>query len=259
MEGYLRVILLGAAAIIVVFIGVESWYTRRRKYKLANLTENFTSPIQIDNGDTLAMDPREPKLNSDDYDTELEGQDYYSTEAASTYERSSYLNNRAENEGDVAVVTRTQTPAPAKPAQDYTRDLLVLSVVAKPGQQFGSYDLLQSIYATDMEFGDMNIFHYYVSDNGKRIPLFSLASATEPGEFDLDKIGNYFCTGLTLFTQLDNVPDPQEAFTLMLKAAEQLAEDLHGELRAGPRKEWNEQTFKEYQQKALYFQAKITR
>jgi cell division protein ZipA len=260
MEGYLRVILLGAAAIIVVFIGIESWYTRRRKYKLANLTENFNSPIQIDSDDTLDMDPREPKLNSDEYDSEIEGQHYYSADTTSSYERSSYPNTYAEDEADVVVVSRPQatTPTSAKPAQqDYTRDLLVLSVVAKSGQQFGSYDLLQSIYATDMEFGDMNIFHYYGTNNGKRIPLFSLASATEPGEFDLDKIGNYFCSGLTLFTQLDNVPDPQEAFTLMLKAAEQLAEDLHGELRAGPRKPWNEQTFKEYQQKALYFQAKI--
>jgi cell division protein ZipA len=104
-----------------------------------------------------------------------------------------------------------------------------------------------------MEFGDMNIFHYYAPDEPGKVRLFSLASATEPGEFDLDRIGNYFCSGLTLFSQLNNVPDPRQAFNLMLRAAEQLAEDLNGELRAGPRRPWDDNVLREYQHKTLYF------
>ncbi len=260
MEAYLRLILLGAAFVIVLFVAVEFVMTRRRKYKLTNISENFTSPIQIDNDDELDLDGNEPQIRGED-----DGHEYYLAERAP---RPVTANNYADavdvNENDneeVMVVTRpTVTPRPAPAPQkaasapEYANDLLVLTVVAKPGQQFGSYDLLQSIYATGMEFGDMNIFHYYAPDEQPgKVRLFSLASATEPGEFDLDRIGNYFCNGLTLFSQLDLVPDPRQAFNLMLKAAEQLAEDLNGELRAGPRRPWDDNVLREYQQKTLYF------
>jgi cell division protein ZipA len=249
MEGYLRLILLGIAIVIVVFIALEAWFSRRRQYKLANLTENFISPIQIDSDDALGLDPHEPKIGAHDFADEE--RDYFLAEKM-TQEKSSYAHTFTESEEDVMVATR-----PARTATtDYSNDLLVLSVVAKPGQQFGSYDLLQSIYATGMEFGNMNIFHYHAPDKFTKEALFSLASATEPGDFDLDRIGNYFCSGLTLFTQLESVPDAQEAFNLMLRAAEQLAEDLNGELRAGPHKTWTLEMHQEYQQKVMYFQLK---
>jgi cell division protein ZipA len=259
MEAYLRLILLGAAFVIVLFVVVEAVMTRRRKYKLANLSENFTSPIQIDNDDELDLDGKEPQIRGED-----DGHDYYLAERAPRQtEADTYADDaEARDIEEVMVVTRPEkTTRPAAPALDkdasareYANDLLVLTVAAKPGQQFGSYDLLQSIYATGMEFGDMNIFHYYASDEQPgKVRLFSLASATEPGEFDLDRIGNYFCGGLTLFSQLDQVPDPRQAFNLMLKAAEQLAEDLNGELRAGPRRVWDDNVLREYQQKTLYF------
>jgi cell division protein ZipA len=255
MEGYLRLILLGAAFVIILFIAVEAIMTRRRKYRLANLSENFTSPIQIDNEDDLDLESNEPQIRGED---DGHGNDYYLAERAP---RQSAADEYADDE-EALEVKRLEvkhppvrlTPQRLNTAPEYANDLLVLTIVAKTGMQFGSYDLLQSIYAAGLEFGDMNIFHYYTPSEPGKVRLFSLASATEPGEFDLDRIGNYFCTGLTLFTQLDHVPDPREAFNLMLKAAEQLAEDLNGELRAGPRRPWDDNVLREYQQKTLYFQ-----
>jgi cell division protein ZipA len=252
MEGYLRLILLGAAFVIILFIAVEAVMTRRRKYRLANLSENFTSPIQIDNEDDLDLESNEPQIRGED---DGHGNDYYLAERAP---RQSGIDEYANDEEEVLDVKRPDikpsAPKRLNTAPEYANDLLVLTIVAKSGTQFGSYDLLQSIYAAGLEFGDMNIFHYYIPSEPGKVRLFSLASATEPGEFDLDRIGNYFCSGLTLFTQLDHVPDPRAAFTFMLKAAEQLAEDLNGELRAGPRRPWDDNVLREYQQKTLYFQ-----
>lgn len=121
--------------------------------------------------------------------------------------------------------------------------------MAKPNDTFASYDLLQAISATGLQFGEMNIFHYYKSPTTKKTPLFSLASATEPGVFDFDRIGDFSCRGLTLFMNLYNAGDPQVVFELMLKTAEQLAEDLDGELRAGPKQLWNDETLKQYLEK----------
>lgn len=44
----------------------------------------------------------------------------------------------------------------------------------------------------------MNIFHRYQQLSGNGPVLFSLASATKPGTFELSKIGGYACAGLTL-------------------------------------------------------------
>jgi len=126
-------------------------------------------------------------------------------------------------------------------------DLLVISVAAKPDAHFAGYDLLQAITATGMQFGEMNIFHF-IKDNQT---LFSMASATKPGEFDIDRIGAFSCAGLTLFMNYRSVPDPKFAFDLMLKTAEQLADDLHGELRAGQRVPLTSDILKQYENKIL--------
>ncbi len=139
----------------------------------------------------------------------------------------------------------------ASDVSSITQDFVIISVVAKPGQPFASYDLLQAISATGMQFGAMNIFHYYCPSSMEKKPLFSLASATEPGEFDLNQMGNFSCNGLTLFMDVRQVSDKRKAFTLMVEAAEQLAEDLHGELRAGTRNPWNDQVKQQYLEKMV--------
>lgn len=129
-------------------------------------------------------------------------------------------------------------------------NLLSLSVFAKLGGHFASYDLVQAIAATGMQFGEMNIFHYYQRDlQGKKSTLFNLASATKPGDFDLDRMGNFSCVGLTLFMDISQVSNPLQAFYLMVSTAEQLAEDLDGELRLNPTTMWNDEYFQEYQQR----------
>lgn len=128
-------------------------------------------------------------------------------------------------------------------------DLIVISVVAKQGNAFAGYDLLQAITATGMKFGEMNIFHYYSAYSAK--PLFSLASLTEPGDFDWDLIGNFSCTGLSLFMHT-SVEQPEEVFALMVATAEQLADDLDGELRGQQFLPWNEEVIEVLRSKLVF-------
>lgn len=136
---------------------------------------------------------------------------------------------------------------------DPVSDFIIINVIAKPGHHFASYDLLQAISATGMQFGAMNIFHYYSKVAMDKKPLFSLASATEPGEFDLNRMGDFSCKGLTLFMNLQQVPDREQAFALMLDVAEQLAEDLQGELWSGDHKLWSNEIKQQYLAKVASF------
>lgn len=142
-------------------------------------------------------------------------------------------------------VKPTSTSSNSSKVSKLSNDYLAISVFAK-NQKFESYELLQAIAATGMQFGEMNIFHYYLpSDSGKQT-LFSLASATKPGYFELDKIGDLVCAGLTLFMDLRQSSNPGLAFNKMLKTAEQLAEDLDGVLRSDPYTDWTNELCDEY-------------
>lgn len=128
-------------------------------------------------------------------------------------------------------------------------EILSVNVIAKPGETFASYDLFQAISTTGMQFGAMNIFHYYEPHGENKKVLFSLASMTEPGEFDMNHIGEFASPGLCLFMDLHAMKNPEAVFNQMLATAEQLADDLQGELYADPKTPWNKDVLGRYQQK----------
>lgn len=136
---------------------------------------------------------------------------------------------------------------------DDADDIIMLSIFAKPNTYFASYELLQAIASTGMQYGDMNIFHYNLTTADGHKTLFSLASATKPGDFNLDKMGNFSCAGLTLFMDLSAVSEPELAFSKMLGTAEELAEDLDGELYAGPRRPLTPAVLQSYREKIAHF------
>lgn len=156
---------------------------------------------------------------------------------------------------EVCAISKPSHPqkTPEKHTTDsHYQDLIVISIMAKPNSFFESYDLFQAISTTGMKYGRMNIFHYDVETAKGPTTLFSLASATNPGEFNLDKMGEFSCCGLTLFTNLREVPDPEEAFETMLATAEQLADDLDGELRVGHTQPFTDEAYHKLQKKVLH-------
>lgn len=122
-------------------------------------------------------------------------------------------------------------PAPAvKPSTK----ILTLYVMAAPGERFIGYDLLQAILAAGLRFGEMGIFHRFASiNNTSDRKLFSLASAVEPGTFDIHNMGAASSPGLILFMQASSnqsIDDSLNSFSLMLEAAQSLVDDLDGVL-----------------------------
>lgn len=113
---------------------------------------------------------------------------------------------------------------------------VVLHVMASDDQPFAGYELLQALLSGGLRYGKHKIFYRHLHKNGQGEVQFSLAAANKPGTFDLPNMGNFSCPGLTLFTVLQEVQDPKHAFELMLAAANQLAEDLGGEVWGENRK-----------------------
>lgn len=213
MEGYLRLALILMAATILFLIFFERWQKRRRL--------KVYDPSKAAPRNDFFNEANEPRISALSFSpTAL----------------------------DRPVSTVQTKSTPEKIHDDH---LIVMSVIAKPDNYFASYDLFQAISSTGMQFGEMNIFHFYSTTAQGRVTLFSLASATEPGEFDIDNMGDYSCAGLTLFMNVETVAEPERAFELMLKTAQQLADDLDGELRAGQCGVWDQDVLREYRRKVV--------
>jgi cell division protein ZipA len=219
MESFLRWGLLFIAVFVVFLIFYDVWFRR------ANRSQ--------EKEELLSKDPvTEPFIVSEQQFNQFE-QDTLSA----------FDEIKISDEGDSSKLHQIKDHEPVPMADD----IVIISVLAKANSYFASYDLLQAISATGMQFGDMDIFHYYQLTDAGHIKLFSLASATKPGKFDLNRMGDFYCVGLSLFMNKRAVPHPEKTFLTMLEKAEQLADDLDGELRAGPLREpWNEKVLQRY-------------
>ena len=125
---------------------------------------------------------------------------------------------------------------------------IIIRLMAVNGANFVGYELMQALLSAGLRYGSRNIFHYYEEAEGEEKILFSLASAVEPGTFELSQMGSITCPGLTLFMEYskNSQTSPLNTLTLMLDAARQLAEDLGGQLFTEDRKPLMEQDIKKW-------------
>lgn len=124
-----------------------------------------------------------------------------------------------------------QQEQPALPAT------VMMFLLAKENRQFAGYELLQTILASGLRFGDGQLFHRHQQANGQGPVVCSLAAATASGVFDLQNIGAFSVRGLCLF--MNTSSDAQvnaEHFALMLDTAKQLSEGLDAHLLDDQRK-----------------------
>jgi cell division protein ZipA len=107
---------------------------------------------------------------------------------------------------------------------------IILQLMAPKQRPYRGYELIQTLTSAGFHYGKMNIFHFYADPLEKKEHLFSLASAIEPGTFDLDHTGEIVCPGLCLFMSIHKVKSANTTFGLMLETAQILAQDLGGVL-----------------------------
>jgi cell division protein ZipA len=131
--------------------------------------------------------------------------------------------------------------------------LITLIVNTKPERKFLGYEVLQALLGCQLRFGKMNIFHYYETRADKEKILFSVASATEPGMFDINKMGAFVGKGLTLFMRLTEDYHDEIALEIMLDTAYQLTEALDGVLLDENRQILTENKINEYRQRVAKF------
>lgn len=125
--------------------------------------------------------------------------------------------------------------------------MLMLFLLAKENRQFAGYELLQTILAAGLRFGEGHLFHRHQFSNGQGPVLCSLATATETGVFDLQNIGAFSVHGLCLYMHASKNPGiDKERFSIMLETARQLSEGLDAHLLDDQRKPLTEEGIARY-------------
>ena len=137
-----------------------------------------------------------------------------------------------------------QSASPASPASPAS---LVLFLLAKEQRKLAGYELLQSILAVGLRFGEGQLFHRHQFANGQGPVVCSLATATADGTFDLQNMGAFSVHGLCLFMETSgNSSIDLERFSIMLDTAKQLSESLDTHLLDDARNPWSEASLERY-------------
>ena len=124
---------------------------------------------------------------------------------------------------------------------------LMMFLLAKENRQFAGYELLQTVLAAGLRFGEGHLFHRHQFINGQGPVLCSLAAATSTGVFDLQNIGAFSVRGLCLYMHSSRNPGIDiERFAVMLETAKQLSEGLDAYLLDDQRKPLTEDRIARY-------------
>lgn len=143
---------------------------------------------------------------------------------------------------NISAAEEESTPAPMM------KKNLMLFLSARGQNIFAGYELLQTLLACGLRYGDDGFFHRHQHSSGQGPVLFSVAAASSEGTFDLQNIGSMSMKGLCLFIELSgNVSIDHERLEIFIYTAKQLAEELHANLLDERQKPATAETFAQFE------------
>jgi cell division protein ZipA len=129
--------------------------------------------------------------------------------------------------GPLAVETDPLEPeAPALPGEG-EQLIVALRLRARQVEGFNGSELVKAFSAEGLEFGRFGAFH---SLDERRRSRFLVASLVEPGSFEIEKMHELSCPGVSMFMVLPGPREPLGALEGMFTCARRLAERLDAEV-----------------------------
>lgn len=148
---------------------------------------------------------------------------------------------------NVEVDETSKTIEPRKIVKNDPGKSVMMFLLAKENRHLAGYELLQTVLAAGLRFGEGHLFHRHQHANGQGPVLCSLAAATASGVFDLQNIGAFSVRGLCLFMQTSgNSTIDAERFAIMYETAKQLSDGLDTHLLDDQRRPINNDSLARY-------------
>lgn len=126
---------------------------------------------------------------------------------------------------------RAAAEAPPEEPSEVTENgdqlIVALRLRARHPEGFDGTDLVKAFSAEGLEFGKFGAFHAL---DERRRSRFLVASLVEPGSFEIEKMHELRCPGVSMFMVLPGPREPLSALDGMFTCARRLAERLDGEV-----------------------------
>jgi len=178
--------------------------------------------------------PKASRKNKDDVlqrrEPTLDG-----TAAAESEERERELEGTGNEDGQgeleiggAEAVKETERRASKQPAGPAPDRIITLFLLARDNHVITGAELLQAALNTGMEFGDMNIFHRI--PEGSERPVFSMANAAKPGQFERDEWNTFETGGVVLFMALPGPVYALDGWDSLLATARRMSEILQADM-----------------------------
>ncbi|MBA59526.1 MAG: cell division protein ZipA [Gammaproteobacteria bacterium] len=132
--------------------------------------------------------------------------------------------------------------------RDHNTDLenIIALNIFSDDRELEGQQLLETVVDNGMVFGDMEIFHKF--DSQDKI-IYSLASAVEPGTFNISQISEFSTPGITMFMRIDGISDSEKNFEDMLDLAERISSEFDAQIYDETRSVLTRQTVEHIRQK----------
>ena len=163
------------------------------------------------------------------------------------------LKVRFGQEKQTKVIEMKQAQAMKEAAQP--TPMIVLNVMARRGQKFAGQTILEALLKHKLVFGKKRIFHAY-DEQGKL--QFSVASAVEPGYFDLENMQHFSTPGLGFFMDVQQCQYAQRGFQQMVDTVKSIAQQLGGDVLDDQYQRLSDASLREGLGKIKLFQQRTT-
>jgi len=135
-------------------------------------------------------------------------------------------------------------------------EVLIVNVMARAGTRFAGEDLLNALMAQQLKFGEMDIFHRHLDDDGDGPVLFSLANMIVPGTFNLSAMDSFETPGVSMFLSLPVAGESLAAYDNLIGTAQSLAQALGADLKDENRSVMTNQTIEHGRQRVIEYERK---
>ena len=144
--------------------------------------------------------------------------------------------------GEVVPVAAVESPLVATVSEDERarpgpERVVALRLVPR-GAEMSAARAVAALRNAGLEHGRYSIFHRQFGTNREG---FSVASLTEPGSFDLDRLDDITIAGLSFFLVLPGNGDPVSRFDAMVETARALSVELAADLFDERGSSWSSQ------------------
>ncbi|CAH1543372.1 Cell division protein ZipA [Vibrio rotiferianus] len=115
-----------------------------------------------------------------------------------------------------------------EPKPEPEMQVIILNVHCAGEDPFVGTKLFDSLQQNGLIYGEMNIFHRHVDLSGNGKVLFSVANMMHPGTLEHGDPAEFTTKGISFFMTLPCYGEADQNFNLMLRIAQQVADDMGG-------------------------------